>query len=63
MKNVVTISIIFMLHWLFISCKNEPGSNKTMLPRNPELGECQQAKIRSQEGGRGEIKGNRLLRH
>ena len=49
MKNVVTISIIFMLHWLFISCKNEPGSNKTMLPRNPELGECQQAEIRSQE--------------
>ena len=48
MKNVVAISIIFMLLWMLTSCKNEPGSNKTMVPRSPELidttSECHQAK-------------------
>ena len=52
MKNVVAISIIIMLPWMLISCKNEPGSNKTMIPRSPELidstGECQQAETSSQ---------------
>lgn len=52
MKNIVAISIIFMLPWMLISCKNDPGSNKTMIPRSPELidstGECQQAESRSQ---------------
>ena len=37
MKNIVAISIIFMLPWMLISCKNDPGSNKTMIPRSPEL--------------------------
>ena len=53
MKNIVAISIIFMLPWMLISCKNDPGSNKTMIPRSPELidatAECQQAKIRPQD--------------
>ena len=52
MKNIVAISIIFMLPWMLISCKNDPGSNKTMIPRSPELidatAECQQAKTRYQ---------------
>ena len=52
MKNIVAISIIFMLPWMLISCKNDPGSNKTMIPRSSELidatAECQQAKTRYQ---------------
>ena len=52
MKNIVAISIIFMLPWMLISCKNDPGSNKTMIPRSPELidatAEYQQAKTRYQ---------------
>ena len=52
MKNIVAISIIFMLPWMLISCKNDPGSNKTMIPRSPELidatAEGQQAKTRYQ---------------
>ena len=52
MKNIVAISIIFMLPWMLISCKNDPGSNKTMIPRSPELidatAECQQAKTHYQ---------------
>lgn len=60
MKNVVTISIIFMLHGLLISCKNEPGSNKTMVPRSPELidtiEDCQQAKLRQQDEKDEELK-------
>ena len=50
MKNVIAISIIFMLPWMLISCKNNPGRNKTMVPRSPEridiTAECQQAKTR-----------------
>lgn len=53
MKNVVTLSIIIVISWMLISCKNEHGSNKTMIPRSPELidttAECQQAKIRPQD--------------
>ena len=60
MKNVVTISIIFMLHGLLISCKNETGSNKTMVPRSPELidtiEDCQQAKLRQQDEKDEELK-------
>ena len=60
MKNVVAISIIFMLPWMLISCKNEPGSTKTMIPRNPELidttAECQQAKTRYQNEKDEELK-------
>ena len=60
MKNIVAISIIFMLPWMLISCKNEPGSNKTMIPRSPELidatAECQQAKTRYQNEKDEELK-------
>ena len=60
MKNVVAISIIFMLPWMLISCKNDPGSNKTMIPRSPELidttAECQQAKTRYQNEKDEELK-------
>ena len=60
MKNIVAISIIFMLPWMLISCKNEPGSNKTMVPRSPELidttAECQQAKTRYQNEKDEELK-------
>ena len=60
MKNVVAISIIFMLIWMLITCKNENGSNKTMIPRSPELidttAECQQAKIRPQDEKYEELK-------
>ena len=60
MKNIVAISIIFMLPWMLISCKNEPGSNKTMVPRSPELidtiEDCQQAKLRRQDEKDEELK-------
>lgn len=60
MKNIVAISIIFMLPWMLISCKNDPGSNKTMVPRSPELidttAECQQAKTRYQNEKDEELK-------
>lgn len=60
MKNIVAISIIFMLPWMLISCKNDPGSNKTMIPRSPELidatAECQQAKTRNQNEKDEELK-------
>lgn len=60
MKNIVAISIIFMLPWMLISCKYEPGSNKTMIPRSPELidatAECQQAKTRYQNEKDEELK-------
>ena len=40
--------VICLMILIAVSCKNEPGSNKTMVPRNPELidttSECQQAK-------------------
>ena len=42
-----------MLIWMLITCKNENGSNKTIVPRSPELigitTEYQQAKILSQD--------------
>ena len=60
MKNIVAISIIFMLPWMLISCKNDPGSNTTMVPRSPELidttAECQQAKTRYQSEKDEELK-------
>ena len=60
MKNIVAISIIFMLPWMLISCKNDPGCNKTMIPRSPELidatAECQQAKTRYQNEKDEELK-------
>lgn len=60
MKNIVAISIIFMLPGMLISCKNDPGSNKTMIPRSPELidatAECQQAKTRYQNEKDEELK-------
>ena len=60
MKNIVAISIIFMLSWMLISCKNDPGSNKTMIPRSTELidatAECQQAKTRYQNEKDEELK-------
>lgn len=60
MKNVVAISIIFMLPWMLISCKNDPGSNKTKVPRSPGLidttAECQQAKTRYQNEKDEELK-------
>ena len=44
--------IIGLMILFAISCKNNPGSNKTMIPRSPELiditAECQQAETRSQ---------------
>ena len=45
---------------MLISCKNDPGSNKTMVPRSPELidttAECQQAKTRYQNEKDEELK-------
>lgn len=44
--------VIGLMILIATSCKNEPGNNKTMIPRSPELidstGECQQAESRSQ---------------
>ena len=44
--------VIGLMILIAVSCKNEPGSNKTMIPRSPELidatAECQQAKTRYQ---------------
>ena len=44
--------IIGLMILFTISCKNEPSSNKTKVPRSPELiditAECQQAETRSQ---------------
>ena len=51
-KNPIQSFIIIILFAIITSCKNEPGSNKTMIPRSPELidstGECQQAESCSQ---------------
>ena len=52
MKKVIALSIVFLIPGMLFSCKNDPGSNKTMVPRSPELiditAECQQAETRSQ---------------
>ena len=44
--------VIGLMILIATSCKNEPATNKTMIPRSPELidttGECQQTKTRSQ---------------
>ena len=52
-KNPIQYFIIIILFAIITSCKNDPGSNKTIIPRSPELidttAECQQAKIRPQD--------------
>ena len=52
--------IIGLMILITVSCKNEPGSNKTMVPRSPELidaiEDCQQAKLRRQDEKDEELK-------
>lgn len=52
--------IIGLMILIAASCKNDPGSNKTMVPRSPELinttAECQQAKTRYQNEKDEELK-------
>ena len=59
-KNPIQYFIIIILFAIITSCKNEPGSNKTMIPRSPELidatGESQQAKTRYQNEKDEELK-------
>ena len=51
-KNPIQYFIIIILFAIITSCKNDPGSNKTMIPRSSELidatAEYQQAETRSQ---------------
>ena len=51
-KKPIQYFIIIILFAIITSCKNDPGSNKTIIPRSPELiditAECQQAETRSQ---------------
>lgn len=53
MKKVIALSIVFLIPVMLISCKNESSTNKTLVPRSPELidatGQCQQAETRSRE--------------
>lgn len=60
MKNVVTLSIIIVISWMLISCKNEHGCNKVVPRKNPELidttAECQQVKTRYQNEKDEELK-------
>ena len=52
--------IIGLMTLITVSCKNEPGSNKIMVPRSPELidtiEDCQQAKLRQQDEKDEELK-------
>lgn len=52
--------IIGLMILITVSCKNEPSSNKTKVPRSPELidttAECQQAKTRYQNEKDEELK-------
>lgn len=61
MKLKVTQHYIFIILFVIItSCKNDPSSNKTKIPRSPELidttAECQQAKTRYQNEKDEELK-------
>ena len=51
-KNPIQYFIIIILFAIITSFKNDPSSNKTIIPRSPELiditAECQQAETRSQ---------------
>lgn len=59
-KNPIQYFIIIILFAIITSCKNDPGSNKTIIPRSPELidttAECQQAKTRYQNEKDEELK-------
>lgn len=52
--------IIGLMILITVSCKNGPSSNKTKVPRSPEIidttSECQQAKIRPQDEKYEELK-------
>lgn len=60
MKKVIALSIVFLIPVMLISCKNESSTNKTLVPRSPELidatGESQQAETRSREEKDDELK-------
>lgn len=60
MKKVIALSIVFLIPGLLFSCKNDPGSNKTMVPRNPELinttTECHKTETHSPEEKDEELK-------
>ena len=60
MKKVIALSIVFLIPGMLISCKNESSTNKTLVPRSPELidatGQCQQAETRSREEKDDELK-------
>ena len=60
MKKVIALSIVFLIPGLLFSCKNDPGSNKTMVPRNPELinttAECHKTETHSPEEKDEELK-------
>ena len=51
-KNPIQYFIIIFLFAIITSCKNESSTNKTLVPRSPEIidttAECQQAKTRYQ---------------
>lgn len=60
MKKVIALSIVFLIPGLLFSCKNDPGSNKTMVPRSPELinttTECHKTETHSPEEKDEELK-------
>lgn len=60
MKKVIALSIVFLIPGLLFSCKNDPGSNKTMVPRSPELinttAECHKTETHSPEEKDEELK-------
>lgn len=59
-KNPIQYFIIIILFAIITSCKNEPGSNKTMVPRSPELinttAECHKTETHSPEEKDEELK-------
>lgn len=60
MKKVIALSIVFLIPGMLFSCKNDPGSNKTMVPRSPELinttAECHKTETHSPEEKDEELK-------
>lgn len=59
-KNPIQYFIIIILFAIITSCKNESSTNKTLVPRSPEIidttAECQQAKTRYQNEKDEELK-------
>lgn len=60
MKNVVVLSVVFMIPWMLLSCKNDSGANKTRIPQKTEpidaTTEYQHKYTRLQDEGDKELK-------